>query len=221
MHRQRALRRTLSVMVLMLLAVPASAQAPLDLFSDVPPLGDCCIRIGGWNLRHINIEGQASTFLPGATRAEDFEILIATFAKAIQDLGLEIVAISEHQPRANQPNRLHQIRDALNGSGAGPWMADESHIVYAGPPTAFGGLQLAVLWNSDRVTIDPDEDELLVALRQGDRLRAPWRVPVTAGALSFDMMLADRPRNLTLKLRLLHAWNGKNRGSSRPYAGAG
>ncbi len=193
-------RRTgVIVLVALFLFSPAArAQQPIDLFSDVPALGDGAIRIGAWNLRHINVEGDADDFLPGATEAEDFAILTATFAKAVRDLGLDVVAISEHQPRTGEPNRLHQIRDHLNGAGAGPWRAHESAIPYDGPVSPFGGLQLAMLWNSNRVTIDPADAELLGELRQPRNangiltertLRAPWLVPIQAGNLSCDLII--------------------------------
>ena len=71
------------------------AQVPIDLFPDVPALGSGFIRIGSWNLRHINLESGAEDYLPGNKEDEDFAILIATFGKAITDLGLDLVAIVE------------------------------------------------------------------------------------------------------------------------------
>ena len=81
-----------------LFVTSASAQQALDLFQDVPELDANFVRIGAWNLRHINIEGDADEFLVGNTEEDDFDILIATFAAAIEDLELDVVAISEHQP---------------------------------------------------------------------------------------------------------------------------
>ena len=43
--------------LVLLLPLRLSAQAPIDLFSDVPRLGDGFGRIAGWNLRHIKVEG--------------------------------------------------------------------------------------------------------------------------------------------------------------------
>ena len=107
-----AYRRALvGALVAGIFSFPALAQTPLDLFTDVPTLGQDYVRIGAWNLRHINLESGADAFLPGADEQTDFQILTATFGKAIVDLGLDLVAIVEHQPRANEPNRLHQIRD--------------------------------------------------------------------------------------------------------------
>jgi hypothetical protein len=44
--------------------------------------------------------------------------------------------------------------------------ADESYIPYDDPSNPFGNLQLAVLWNSAKVTIDLAADQLLEELRQ-------------------------------------------------------
>ena len=104
----------LIVSLCLLVARPTAAQEPLDLFSDAPRLSPEFVRIGAWNLRHINVEGGAAEVLPGKTPEEDAAILAATFAKAIDDLGLDLVAVIEHQPRPGEPNRLHQIRDELN-----------------------------------------------------------------------------------------------------------
>jgi len=144
------------------------------------------------------LEGDARELLPGPTDDDDFAILTATFAKAIQDLGLHLVTIVEHQPRAGQPNRLEQIRDALNVSSADRWRSDETQITYDNPNNPFSGLQFGLLWNSDRVTVDPDDNQLLTDLRQPRnedgslthrRLRAPWLIPVQTGDLSFDLMV--------------------------------
>lgn len=175
----------------------ATAQA-IDLFPDVPKLTSDFIRIGSWNLRHINVEGDADDFLPGSTEEEDFGILIKTFAKAIGDLGLDIVAISEHQPRSGEPNRLLQLRDELNSGAPGPWQADESQIEYDDPDNPFGNLQLAVLWNTDKVSIDPNQNRLLTELRrprdedgtlENRRMRAPWLIQVQTGSLTFDLVI--------------------------------
>lgn len=179
-------------------ALPLHAQQPLDLFADVPELSNDFIRIGAWNLRHINLEGDVRDLLPGNNDDEDFAILTAIFAKAIEDLGLDLVAIVEHQPRVNSPNRLEQIRGFLNGNGGNVWLADESNIVYDNPNNQFSGLQFGLLWNSTKITIDPATDQLLLDLRQPrdangnlvhQRLRAPWLVPVRAGNLEFDLMV--------------------------------
>ena len=66
-----------------LAARPTVAQEPLDLFSDAPRLSNEFVRIGAWNLRHINVEGGAAELLPGQTAEEDAAILAATFAKEI------------------------------------------------------------------------------------------------------------------------------------------
>ncbi len=155
-----------TLLVIGLVAAPASAQQPIDLFPDDLPLDVGFIRLGSWNLRHINLEGQARVFLPGANDVEDFAILTATFAKAIRDLALDMVAIQEVQPRAGQPNRLLQIRDHLNGGPSGPWRADQTSILYDDPTNPFGNLQFGLLWNSSRITVNPDADTLLDDLRQ-------------------------------------------------------
>lgn len=197
MVRYRSVR---SVLVLSVFAAPPFAvrAQPIDLFSDAPRLAGGFVRIGAWNLRHINVEGDADDCLPGATKTEDFAILIETFAKGIVDLGLDLVAIVEHQPRAGEPNRLHQIRDQLVAMTGRPWNSDESNIDYDPPFTEFGHLQFAVLWDPGRVTIDPDPDMLLDDLRQPrdddghlerKDTRAPWLVPVRAGNLEFDLIV--------------------------------
>ncbi len=185
-------------LVIVLVTAPAIGQQPIDIFPDDPALDAGFIRIGSWNLRHINLENGARQFLPGANDTEDFAILTATFAKAIRDLGLDVVAIEEHQPRAGEPNRLLQIRDHLNGGPSGPWRADETSIPYDNPNDPFGNLQFGVLWNSSKITINPDADILLAELRQprnqaGDlteqRMRIPWLVQVQAGSFSFDLLV--------------------------------
>ena len=62
--------------VLCLRSSVAAGQEPIDLFADVAALGQGNVRIGAWNLRHINVEGGADEFLPGDTEEEDFAILI-------------------------------------------------------------------------------------------------------------------------------------------------
>jgi len=174
------------------------AQQPLDIFSDEPALDAGYLRLACWNLRHINLEEGAPAFLSGTTPDEDFAILTATFAKAIKDLALDMVAVVEHQPRANEPNRFHELRDRLNGSGSSPWQSDETSIPYDNPNDPYGNLQFGVLWNSTRVTIDPTADRLLTDLRQprdaadnltAQSMRIPWLVPVKAGNLEFDLMI--------------------------------
>lgn len=179
-------------------ALPTHAQNAIDLFADAPPLSDDFIRIGTWNLRHINLEGDVRDLLVGNNDDEDFAILTATFAKGIKDLGLDLVAIVEHQPRFNAPNRLEQILGFLNSNGANNWLSDESRITYDNPNSPFSGLQFGLLWNSNKITIDPNADQLLEDLRQprdengnlvNQRMRIPWLVPVKAGALEFDLMV--------------------------------
>lgn len=181
----------------LVVALPVLAQEPIDLFADAPQLNDDFIRIGSWNLRHINLEGNVRDLLVGDNDVDDFAILTATFAKGIKDLGLDLVVIVEHQPRVNAPNRLEQIRSFLNSNGASNWLADESRIIYDNPNSPFSGLQFGLLWNSNKVIIDPNSDQLLDDLRQprdennnlvNQRLRSPWLVPVKAGAIEFDLI---------------------------------
>jgi endonuclease/exonuclease/phosphatase family metal-dependent hydrolase len=187
-----------SFLFIVLCAARLHAAEPIDMFSDVPKLNNDFIRIGAWNLRHINLEGDADEFLPGETEEEDFEILVATFAKAIEDLGLDVVAIVEHQPRANEPNRLVEILNRLNGGDGDLWRSDETQIVYENPNHPFSNLQFGLLWDSAKVTVDPTDDELLSQLRQPrnsdgelvhERLRAPWLVPIECNQLHFDLMV--------------------------------
>lgn len=117
-----------AISLVIALGSAATAEKPLDLFANVPKLGDGYIRIGARNLRHINVEVGAHYFLTGVTEEADSEILTKTFAKAIIDLGLDIVAITEHQPRSGEPNRLEQNRSRLNGGQRGPWRVAESEI---------------------------------------------------------------------------------------------
>jgi len=190
---------TLTAMIFVaLLTARSRAQQPIDLFPDNAPLDTGFIRIGSWNLRHISLENGAGEFLPGATEAEDFAILTATFAKAIKDLGLDLIAVVEHQPRSGEPNRLLQIRDHLNNGATGPWKADETNIDYDDSSDPFGNLQFGILWNSSRVSINTNADTLLVDLRQPRnqngvlterKMRIPWLIPVQAGSLSFDLLV--------------------------------
>jgi endonuclease/exonuclease/phosphatase family metal-dependent hydrolase len=188
---------------------PANSVRPLDLFSDTPTLASDHFRIAAWNLRHMRVEEGADEVLPGVDLAEDEQILTATYAKAIQDLQLDALAIIEHQPRPGEPNRLELLRQRLNRGAEGPWRSDESRIEYAYPEPddpnvrQFGYLQYGLLWNSQRgVTIDPARNRLLDELRQprdsagmllSKENRVPWLAPVTLRAgdrsLEFDWLL--------------------------------
>ena len=122
-------RLLLVVFTALCLPLAGPGQEPIDLFSDAPPLAEGYIRLATWNLRHINVEGQAAaSYIPGADYQEDLEILVATFAKAIEDLGLHVVALVEHVPRPDDP--LQKIVAALNNGDAGPWRSDETNIEY-------------------------------------------------------------------------------------------
>lgn len=196
MRRGRFLWVALTIAVLLVGSV--QAQEPLDLFPDNPELASGFVRLCAWNLRHINLEEQSRQLLPGQNDTEDFAILIATFAKGLRDLGCDLAAIVEVQPRANEPDRLLQLRDRLNGTGGGPWLADQTNIDYADPTNPFGNLQFGLLWNSTKITIDPTADQLLHQLRQPRnpdgthterKTRTPWLVPTRAGALEFDLLI--------------------------------
>jgi endonuclease/exonuclease/phosphatase family metal-dependent hydrolase len=186
--------RTLVALIGLFLPLFGIAQTPVDLFTDAAPLGAGFVRIGVWNLQHVDTTTPgASIFLSGTSRDADNDIKAATFAKAIRDLGLDILFVVENQPRNNEENRIQQIRDFLNqGLATAIWKSDESNIPYTVQPVAsgnFGGLQFAVIWNSSRATIDPAANKLLLHLRQSEDLRAPWQVPVTSGGLSFDAIV--------------------------------
>ena len=162
----------------------SGAEEPIDLFADAPKLSDGFVRIGAWNMRHINVEGGAGDFLPGVTRDEDFVILYATFAKAIRDLGLDLVLVTE----VKGSDRIDRIVDALNVglAGGGAWRGAQTHINFVPPSTE---IQLGMLWNSDIVTINPDDADVLDGQRQSSSLRAPWLIPASAGALQLDLIL--------------------------------
>jgi endonuclease/exonuclease/phosphatase family metal-dependent hydrolase len=195
----RPIQSCLSLLaMLFFLPVVSLGQEPIDLFTDVPKLTNDYIRIGAWNLRHIDLENDTRAFLPGANDEEDFKILIATFAKAIEDLGLDLVAIVEHQPRANEPNRLDQLLNSLNSGNGASWKSDQTDIEYDEPDNPFSNLQFGLLWHSEKVTIDPNSDQLLLQLRQPrnndgqlihKRLRVPWLIPVQANQLQFDLLV--------------------------------
>jgi endonuclease/exonuclease/phosphatase family metal-dependent hydrolase len=186
------------VLIALVALLRLPAQQPIDLFSDDAALNSDYFRLGSWNLRHINLEEGAKTFLTGTTDEEDFAILTATFAKAIKDLGLDLVVIVEHQPRVGEPNRLQQLRDRLNGNNAGTWQSDETAIPYDNPNDQFGNLQFGLLWKSAKVTINPNSDTLLSDLRQPRNasgnltertMRIPWLIPIKVGNLEFDLMV--------------------------------
>lgn len=185
------------ISVFLICGVSSRAQAPVDLFSNRPKLGSGFVRIGAWNLRHLNLEGTAASVLPGNTRDEDFESLVSTFAMAISDLALDIAVLVEHQPRSGEPNRLLQLRDKLNSMTGEAWNADETQIPYDNNDSEFGSLQFGLLWKPSRATIDPTADTLLEQLRQprgpngqllNRNMRCPWLIPVKVGNFEFDLM---------------------------------
>ncbi len=172
----------------LLLSGCSAAQQEIDLFSDEPRVGEGFLRLATWNLRHINVEGDADDFLPAATEEGDFDLLIDAFADAIVDLDLHLVLVVEHQPRTDEPNRLAELEAVVDARLPAEWRFDESHIEYQGDGGQFGNLQFGLLWDASRVTIDPDADQVLESLRQSPNLRAPWLIPVRAGGLEFDLI---------------------------------
>lgn len=190
------LRAVIGILFASFLIPLCPGQTPYDLFTDAAPLANGYVRIAAWNLQHVDTTDQEERdFLPGADRDADNDIKAATFAKAIKDLGLDVLFVVENQPRKNEENRIQQIVAFLNeGLATAQWRSDESRIPYNGSLTpvssgSFGGLQFAVIWNSARATIDPNANTLLLDLRQSDDLRAPWQVPITAGGLSMDVIV--------------------------------
>ncbi len=185
--------------LLLLLSATVFSQEPIDPFSDRAKLGDGYLRIATWNLRHINLESGARDLLPGNTEDEDFACLVSTFAKAIDDLDLDLVAAVEVQPRQNEPDRLAQIRDQLNSNaGNAVWQSLQTSIPYDQPTNQYGNLQFGVLWNSAGVDIDTNGVRLLDELRQPrdaqgtllyQRLRIPWLVPIESGDLECDLLI--------------------------------
>lgn len=180
--------------------IPGVAAEPLDLFADVPELGEGAVRIAAWNLRHIDLDPELGTarFLPGASAEEDFAILTATFGKGILDLGLDLVAVIEHQPRANEPNRLQALGDWLNANSPEGWSVEETAIDYDSPTDPYGNLQFGLLWKPAKIELDPAGSRLLLELRQprneegvlkNRSRRVPWLVSLTAGSLAFDLVV--------------------------------
>ena len=192
-------QRKLIGLVLFILASGALAQGPVDLFSDSVELADGYLRIGAWNLRHINLESGARDILPGDNDDEDFTSLIRTFAKAIDDLDLDILAAVEVQPRQGEPNRLAQIRNRLNtNAGSTVWQSTQTDISYDPPVHQYGGLQLGLLWKTSAVDVNVAGARLLTELRQprdsqGNltrrTMRIPWLVPIESDELECDLLI--------------------------------
>jgi endonuclease/exonuclease/phosphatase family metal-dependent hydrolase len=177
-------------------------QHPHDLFLDVPPYATGFMRIGTWNVRHLNVETNSQHFFRGSTRDEDCEILITSIAKAICDLQLDVVVLIELQPRPGEADRLFQLVQLLRQKSHNDWRSDRTCLEYDRPDDPYGNLQFGLLWNATRnIEIDPCRNRVLEDLRQprsatGDLLcrehRAPWLVPVTIRAetksLEFDVL---------------------------------
>lgn len=187
----------------LLLCQPSIGQEPLDIFSDAPPLSAGFVRIGTWNVRHIDLVPGADSFFAGNGREADLAILTATLAKAIRDMQLDLAVLVEVQPRAGEPDRLRQVVEHLNSGTSGPWRFTQTNIDYDNSTDPYGNLQFGVVWNSARgVSIDPSKTKLLDELRQprnaagtltAKENRSPWLVPVDVQSdggvkLSFDMI---------------------------------
>jgi hypothetical protein len=159
-------------------------QQPVDLFPDAPAHAAGFVRIGVWNVRHLDVEASSEDYFSGTRREDDFAILIASFAKAVRDLQLDVLALIEVQPRAGEPDRLEElVRDLQLYGGAG-WRSDSTRIGYDEPDDPYGNLQFGLLWNAARgVSVEPARNRVLEELRQprspsGELLRqenrAPW-----------------------------------------------
>jgi hypothetical protein len=178
-------------------------QEPIYLFSDSVKLTDGYLRLATWNLKHINLQPGARDLLPGSTDEEDFTSLVKTFAKAIDDLDLDLVVAVEVQPRQSDPNRLEVILHSLNqfhGSSANatPSWSTRPNIPYDNPNDPFGNLQFGLLWDSTKVEVAPNDARLLEDLRQprdqninleNRSLRIPWLVPIRSNQLECDLLI--------------------------------
>ncbi len=195
--------KLVSVGCALLISALCAGQEPVDLFPDVPAYASGFVRIGAWNVRHLNVEPNSEDFFAGRDREEDLAILTASFAKAIRDLQLDLLVLVEVQPRVGEPDRLRQILLDLNGADGDHWRSDVTHLEYDEPEDPYGNLQFGLLWNTARaVRIDPAKNRVLEELRQPrsptsgplrKEQRAPWLIPVTvqtseAQRLEFDML---------------------------------
>ena len=198
LFRTRSARRSrvAGLLALLLLASTGYAQQPIDVFLDRRPLTTDFVRVGAWNIQHFELKSGAAALLPGSNPDEDLESLAATYAKAIKDLGLDVAALVEHQNLDPDKDRLELLKKALNGGVTGPWRADETRIEYSDPNNTLMNLQFAVVWNSERIEIDPAKNTVLLELRQPKdndpkRMRAPWLVPfkVKSSGTEFDLIV--------------------------------
>ena len=196
--------RCLLFIPLLLTNVDISAQEwhePVDLFSDSPALGDGFFRLGAWNVRHIDLALGAEGFLVGNDREADFEILTRSYAKAIEDLKLDIVVLIEVQPRDNERSRFEQVVAHLNNKDNDSWACFQSQIEYDDPKDPYGNLQFGLIWNRQHgINIDPAKALLLEELRQprdrdGNLIkkdqRTPWLIPVEVHASSEETLAFD------------------------------
>lgn len=198
-------KRIMLTIIILVNPTTTLCQEPIDLFSDSVKLANGYLRLATWNLEHINLHSGARDLLPGDTIADDFTSLVNTFAKAIDDLDLDLVVAVEVQPRQNEPDRLVQIRERLNqlhtGTGTAennPWRSMQTDIPYDNPNNPFSNLQFGLLWNSTEVEVNENGAILLEELRQPRdengtllhrRLRIPWLVPFQSGELESDLLI--------------------------------
>ena len=200
----RSKPRSLFILLVLLTTIDLAAQEmnePVDLFSDEPALANGFFRLGAWNVRHLDLAYGAEGFLAGKNREADFEILTSSFAKAIEDLKLDIVVLIEVQPRMGERNRFEQVIAHLNKTDKDSWAFSETRIAYDEPDDPYGNLQFGIIWNQRRgVKIAPDKARLLDELRQPrDRdgiltrknQRIPWLVPVEVHASSGEKLTFD------------------------------
>jgi endonuclease/exonuclease/phosphatase family metal-dependent hydrolase len=192
-----------AIALLTLLANISLAQQPVDLFSDSPALAEGFVRIGAWNVRHLDLSNNSDRYFAGRDREEDFSILIGSFAKAVLDLKLDLVVLVEVQPRTGEPDRLQQLLQSVRACSGGEWQSHITCLEYDEPDDPYGNLQFGLLWNEARgVRIDRSKTRLLEELRQPRSpqagllrkdQRAPWLIPVaiqasTSISLQFDLL---------------------------------
>lgn len=202
-------------------------ELAVDLFRDAPEYPDGYVRLGAWNVRHLKVRPDSASFFPGHDAETDAAAQLATFAKAIRDLHLDLVVLVEVQPRFGEPDRLEQLRELLNQSlttslttapwfrpaatalHTGPWRSAQTHLEYDDPEDPHGNLQFGLLWNTARnIWIDPTECQVLEELRQPQSAelglltreqRAPWLMPV---------QVRDGNERLEFDLLALHLKSG-------------
>jgi endonuclease/exonuclease/phosphatase family metal-dependent hydrolase len=199
------------------LASWCSGHEPIDLFSDVPELGPGFVRLAAWNVRHLDLAADSEGYFPGRDQEAKFQVLLASFAKAVRDLQLDLLVLVEVQPRTGEPERLGQFRELLeaadpprNREGPG-WQWTRTEIEYDEPEDPYGNLQFGLLWNATRgIRMGDAGHRVLHELRQprspsGELLnrvhRAPWLVPI-------EVTDGTRSERLDLDLLAVHFKSG-------------